>query len=436
MLAAAQSFRERHPGGGSARRGHAHRLAGVPRRLSVRARLVRARLVRRGIPQSRRPAVVAGAALCSALAGGCSDSSAADGDSAPTANILAQVVASGFVDPVHLTAPASDRRLFVVEQAGRIRIIEPDGRVLAAPFLDLRDRVRSGGERGLLSLAFHPNYAANGQFYVNYTDLEGDTRVERYFVSRDPNLADPGSAKLILHVDQPFANHNGGLVVFGPDGMLYIGMGDGGSAGDPLGHGQNRGTLLGALLRIDVNRGDPYAVPPDNPFVGMAGARGEIWAIGLRNPWRFTFDREAGLLYIADVGQNLWEEVNVVSASRAGLNFGWSIMEGAHCFVAPACDRTGLVLPVLEYGHDDGCSVTGGHVYHGARIPAVVGHYFYGDWCGGWIRSFRHRDGAASEIRRWEVGDVGRITSFGEDAQRELYVLSSSGRVYRLVATR
>ena len=215
-----------------------------------------------------------------------------------------EVVASGFSSPLYLTAPPSDARLFVVEQSGRIHIIE-NGSRLATPFLDITDRVLSGGERGLLSVAFHPQYATNGFFYVSYNDHNGDTRIERYTVTADVTLADQGSAKLILSVEQPFSNHNGGLIVFGPDGMLYVGLGDGGSGGDPLGHGQNRNSLLGALLRIDVDGGDPFAVPPDNPFVGDAGARAEIWAYGLRNPWRFAFDRQEGNLYIADVGQNL-----------------------------------------------------------------------------------------------------------------------------------
>jgi glucose/arabinose dehydrogenase len=211
-------------------------------------------------------------------------------------------------------------------------------------------------------------------------------------------------------------------------------MGDGGSGGDPLGHGQNRGTLLGAMLRIDVDAGDPYAIPSDNPFFGMAGAEGEIWAIGLRNPWRFAFDRDAGLLYLADVGQNQWEEVNVVPATASGLNYGWNIMEGAHCFQpASGCDQSGVTLPVLEYDHGDGCAVTGGFVYRGRRISSLQGAYFYADYCGGWVRSFRYANGAVTERQEWGFGDLGNIVSFGEDAERELYVLSASGTVYRIV---
>jgi glucose/arabinose dehydrogenase len=357
------------------------------------------------------------------------------GESPGAAEARLEEVAGGLSNPVHLAAPVGDARLFVVEQPGRIRIIE-EGRLLPTPFLDLTDRVRSGGERGLLSVAFHPRYASNGLFYVNYTDRNGDTRVERYRVSADRNRADPASAQLVLRVEQPYSNHNGGLVAFGPDGRLYVGMGDGGSGGDPRGHGQNPGTLLGAMLRLDVDAGDPYAIPRDNPFVGRPGARGEVWATGVRNPWRFSFDRGTGLLYLADVGQNRWEEVNVVEAGRAGLNYGWNRMEGAHCYGTESCDRSGLVLPVLEYGRSEGCSVTGGHVYRGSRIPALRGHYFYADFCEGWVRSFRYSGGAVADRRTWDFGDVGNILSFGEDAAGELYVLSARGKVYRMVPGR
>jgi glucose/arabinose dehydrogenase len=371
--------------------------------------------------------------LALAACGGLDDDGDTTGPDDPSADLFRlELVASGLESPVHLAAAPDDPRIFVVERRGRIRIIE-DGKLMAEPFLDITSRVGSGGsEQGLLSVAFHPDFASNGYFFVNYTDRNGDTRVERYTVGPDADRADPASAKLILTIDQPFANHNGGLIVFGPDGMLYIGMGDGGSGGDPLGHGQNLGTLLGALLRIDVDRGDPYAIPPDNPFVGRAGARGEIWAYGLRNPWRFAFDRTAGLLYIADVGQNRWEEVNVAPASAGGLNYGWNLTEGNHCFPSDPCDRTGLTPPVLEYSHDEGCSVTGGHVYRGRAIPELVGHYFYADYCRGWIRSFRYTSEGVRDAQTWSVGNVGMITSFGEDSDGELYVLSQDGRVFRL----
>jgi len=342
-------------------------------------------------------------------------------------------VVRGLSNPVHLTAPPGDERLFVTEQSGRIRIIVNDT-VRAAPFLDITDKVASGGERGLLSVAFHPDYEDNGYLFVNYTDVAGDTRVERYRVSADPNRADPASARLILAVDQPFSNHNGGHILFGPDGMLYIAMGDGGDAGDPLGHAQNRGTLLGDLLRIDVDRGDPYAIPASNPFVNQSGMRGEIWAWGLRNPWRIAFDRGTGLLYIADVGQGQREEINVVQASQGGLNYGWNFMEGTRCYREASCNSSDLVQPIHEYDHSDGCSITGGLVYRGSRIPALAGHYFYADYCEGWIRSFRYSSGDLVDAREWfPAGSLNRITSFGEDASGELYVLSGTGIVYRLV---
>jgi glucose/arabinose dehydrogenase len=344
-----------------------------------------------------------------------------------------QLVIEGLSSPLYLTAPPGDARLFVVEQGGRIRIIE-NGQLLPTPFLDLGGRISSGGERGLLSMAFHPDYATNGFFYVDYTDPNGDTRVERYRVSADPRVADATSATLILAVDQPFANHNGGLLKFGVDGMLYIGMGDGGSGGDPQGHGQNPASLLGKLLRIDVDAGDPYAIPTDNPFATSATARREIWASGLRNPWRFSFDRETNDLYVADVGQNRYEEINVVAGSAAGVNYGWSVMEGAHCFQATTCDQGGLTLPVLEYEHPDGCSVTGGYVYRGSAIPGLVGHYLYSDFCAGWLRSFRYADGRATDERDWAVGDIGNVMSFGEDNAGELYILTAGGDVYRIIS--
>jgi glucose/arabinose dehydrogenase len=353
----------------------------------------------------------------------------------PASGLALERVATGLSDPLFVTAPAGDARLFVVEQTGRIRIVKA-GRLLSTPFLDLTDRVRAGGEQGLLSVAFHPRYATNGRLYVNYTDRRGDTRVERYSVGRDPDRADPSSAKLVLMVEQPFANHNGGLVMFGPDSMLYIGMGDGGSGGDPYGHGQNRATLLGKMLRLDVDRGDPYALPRDNPFVGRPGMRGEIWAYGLRNPWRFCFDPPTGLLYIADVGQNRWEEIDVAPANRAGLDYGWNVMEGNHCFQSRNCGRSGRVAPTVEYGHDDGCSVTGGFVYRGRRMPDLVGHYFYADYCHGWIRSFKFQGGAVTSHTEWRGIAAGQVTSFGQDAAGEIYVCASDGTVHRLASVR
>jgi glucose/arabinose dehydrogenase len=379
------------------------------------------------------PLAAVAALCCAAVA--CGDSPS--GPPAAATDLQLVQVASGLVAPVHLTAPPGDARLFVVEQHGRVRIID-DGQLLEPPFLDIRASVRSGGEQGLLSIAFHPAYAANGRFFVNFTDLDGHTRIVRYTVSADRNRADAASAALILHVEQPFANHNGGQLAFGPDGMLYVGMGDGGGGGDPLGHGQNPATLHGALLRVDVDGGEPYRVPPDNPYADATHARGEIWAIGLRNPWRFSFDADQGLIYIADVGQGRREEVNVQAASSAGLNYGWNRMEASLCYPpGSACEPTGLVLPVYEYGNPaDGCSVTGGHVYRGSDIPDLRGHYFLADFCRGWVRSFRHVPGAAAtDVREWPLGEPGRITSFGVDAAGELYIVVHEGRVYRLDRT-
>jgi glucose/arabinose dehydrogenase len=343
-----------------------------------------------------------------------------------------QLVTADLQSPVHLTSPPNDPRLFVVEQEGRIRIIQ-NGQLLATPFLNIESRVICCAESGLLSVAFHPNYATNGFFFVNYTDVNGDTRVERYTVTANPNVADPTSARLIIAIDQPQANHNGGQILFAPDGKLLIGMGDGGGGGDPQNHGQNPATLLGDLLRLDVDAGNPYAIPPDNPFVASTQYRHEIWATGLRNPWRFSIDRTENILYVADVGQGQWEEINAVPVSAAAINYGWRIMEGAHCFIVATCAQTGLTLPVHEYSHDEGCSVTGGHVYRGSAIPGIIGHYFYSDYCTGFLRSFRLSNGVATDHRTWDVGNLSQITSFGQGADNELYIVSQNGRVYRLV---
>ncbi len=348
-----------------------------------------------------------------------------------------ELVVEGLASPVFLTAPVGDERLFIVEQGGTIRIVR-DGVLLPTPFLDLRARVTAGGEQGLLGLAFHPGYGANGWFYVNYTDTNGDTRIERYQVSADPDRADPASARLVLAIDQPAANHNGGMLAFAPDGALWIGTGDGGGSGAAQ-NAQDLSSLLGKILRIDVDTSEPYAVPADNPFVGVAGARPEIWAYGLRNPWRFSFDVAAADVYIADVGQNTWEEVNAVPISERGANYGWPILEGTHCYGTTQCSTTGITLPVLEYDHDDGsCSVTGGYVYRGDAIPALRGHYFYSDFCSGWVRSFRLAGSAVTDAQEWDVGEIGSVLSFGEDAASELYVLtrsSAGGRVWKFVPT-
>ena len=346
-------------------------------------------------------------------------------------------VASGLRSPVDLQSAPGDRaRLFAVEQGGRIRIIR-GGAVQATPFLDIASRITSGGERGLLGLAFHPGFAQNGRFFVNYTDLQGHTHIAEFRGSPGSDTADAGSERLILFVTQPFANHNGGGLAFGNDGMLYIGLGDGGSGGDPLGNGQSLATHLGKMLRIDVDRASPFAIPPDNPFVGNPAALPAIWAYGLRNPWRFGFDRATGDLYIGDVGQNALEEVDVgLAARRGGENYGWNVMEGSRCFrPASGCPTAGITLPVVEYGRQDGCSITGGTVYRGCRMPGYHGTYFYGDYCSGIIRSFRLVGGAALDQRDWTGplgGGIDSLTAFGVDADGEIHMVDHDGEVYRI----
>ncbi len=341
-----------------------------------------------------------------------------------------QQVATGFARPVYLThAGDGSGRLFVVEQAGIIKTIR-NGQTLATPFLDIRDRVESGGEKGLLSVAFHPNYKENGRFFVNYTARKNGVLksvIAEYKVSSNPDVADR-TERAILEVEQPFANHNGGLNKFGPDGFLYIGLGDGGAAGDPLNNAQSLDTLLGKILRIDIEK-EPYAIPQDNPFVGKANAQGEIWAYGLRNPWRFSFDRCTGRLFAGDVGQNRIEEIDLI---EKGKNYGWRIMEGSQCFDPPTlCNIQGLELPIAEYDHSLGCSVTGGYVYRGTQYPALIGHYLFGDYCSGRIWSLvQERTG------RWTMRQLIdsplSISSFGEDEQGELYIVHYGGAIYRV----
>ncbi len=353
-----------------------------------------------------------------------------------TEPVALEEVASGLIFPLYLTAPDGDPRLFIVEKGGTIRIVKDDA-LLPNPFLDISGQVSTGGEQGLLGLAFHPQYATNGRFVVHYTDAAGDTRVSGFRVSGDPDVADAASEVSILDADQPFPNHNGGQVLFGPDGHLYIMLGDGGSADDPDGRGQSLVDLLGSILRIDPLDGGGYTVPSDNPFVSTAGARPEIWSYGLRNPWRIAFDPASDDLYIADVGQGRWEEVNVSTSAAGGgrgLNFGWNIMEGPECFEDASCDQGGLELPVLSYGHGDGCSITGGFVYRGAAIPALQGHYFYSDYCQGWVRSFRFENGSAVDQFQWPtLAPGGNVPSFGRDAAGELYVMSVGGVVFKIV---
>ena len=341
-------------------------------------------------------------------------------------------VVTGLVNPVHLTAPPADDRLVVVEQQGRIRIVR-DGMLLPAPFLDLSAMVNFEGEGGLLGLAFDPDYAATGRFWVNFTAAgDGATIVRRYTVSADPDIADPGSGLDVLRVEQPTWSHNGGQLEFGPAGMLYIALGDGGEYEDPQGHAQNPGTLLGSLLRVDVRAAEPYVIPPDNPFVAGTSARPEVWAYGLRNPWRFAIDAEDGVMFVTDVGQHGWEEVNAVPLNAAPVNYGWNIMEGSRCFMSDTCAEDGLTKPVLEYSHDEGCSIIGGYVYRGERLEGLQGHYFFGDYCQGWVHSVRLSGDLATARTDWQVGFIGHILGFGRDAAGELYVLTTRGSVYRL----
>jgi glucose/arabinose dehydrogenase len=390
------------------------------------------------MPLTQTPLVVFVALVAPAVAACGSDQpTAPSGPPEGPVPVALQDVATGLDLPVYLTAPPGDPRLFIVEKGGAIRVVA-GGTLLPTPFLDLTGRVSTGSEQGLLGLAFDPAYATSGRFYVHYTDPAGTTTLSSFRVSAgSPDQADPASETVLLTAEQPFDNHNGGQILFGPDGMLYLGLGDGGSGGDPGGRGQSLADLLGDILRVDVGDGTSYTVPSDNPFVAVAGARPEVWSYGLRNPWRFSFDPASGDLYIADVGQNAWEEVDVATAASGagrGANFGWNATEGRHCFADPGCDPAGYALPVLEYSHAEGCSITGGYVYRGAAIPALQGHYFYGDYCSGWVRSFRFQDGQATEPYQWStLAPGGPVTSFGQDAQGELYLLTAGGRVSRIV---
>jgi glucose/arabinose dehydrogenase len=344
--------------------------------------------------------------------------------------------AGNLASPTFLTAPPGDARQFIVERAGRILVVQ-GGAPLAEPFLDIRARTDVTGEGGLLSMAFDPHYASNGRFYVYRTNASHDIVIERYTASGDPNRADPASGLTIIQIPHPtFTNHFGGLVAFGPDGYLYLGTGDGGSGGDPNGNAQNLNSLLGKLLRLDVanaSQAVPYLIPATNPYRSQAGSRPEIWAIGLRNPWRYAFD--ADKLYIADVGQDQREEIDLEAASQGGLNYGWNRMEGSSCYGAQTCDRGGLALPVLDYTHADAgnpCSITGGYVYRGAAIPELAGHYFYSDYCAGFLRSFLAVDRTVTEQREWAVTKVAQATSFGRDGQGELYLLGATA-IWKIV---
>jgi len=368
-------------------------------------------------------------------------------------SIASTLVASGLSSPVHITAPRLDpNRLFIVEQTGAIRIVK-HGSLLPTPFLDLAGMVSDASEQGLLSLAFHPDYESNGRFFVNYTDLGGDTVIARYDVSADPDIADAASALILFTVDQPFSNHNGGLNAFGPDGYLYVGMGDGGSGNDPLEAGQDDSTILGKMLRIDVDvvASPFYGAPADNPDPNAPDPLNLIWAKGVRNPWRFSFDRATDEMYIADVGQNAREEINIQPAATASENYGWDIFEGRSCFEpgplcsacpSPVCPGSPVFnIPVLEYDHVAGCSITGGFVYRGCALPDIHGTYFYGDFCTDFIRSFNGVSGGDAQNLLDHTAaldppgglSIDSITSFGEDARGELYIADQNGEVFKII---
>jgi glucose/arabinose dehydrogenase len=354
---------------------------------------------------------------------------------APFVVRLEEMPWTGLNQPVFLASPPGDAtRVFVLERPGRIRVVQ-NGTVLATPFLDIAARVSTQGERGMLSFAFHPQYAQNGWIFVHFNNLAGDIVVERFTASTaNPNVANAQVAAEVIRIPHPtFDNHNGGVAAFGPDGLLYLSTGDGGGGGDPGQNAQNPNRLLGKMLRLDVGT-LPYTIPPSNPLAT------EVWGIGLRNPWRWSFDAATSRLYVADVGQNKYEEVDVVMrdapAPGVAVNFGWPLTEGSKCYPndQATCSTAGQTLPVLEFDHSTGaCAITGGYVYRGAALPELTGRYFYSDYCAGFVRSFRYWNGQAVEKVEWIAPNaVGRVLSFGEDAARELYAITGSGKVYRI----
>ncbi|NKQ35347.1 MAG: PQQ-dependent sugar dehydrogenase [Chloroflexi bacterium] len=357
----------------------------------------------------------------------------AQGGTAVDSINLTPIVRPGKLDhPLYLT-DAGDERLFVAGKRGKIYIIA-DGRVLPEPFLDIGSRVNALiNEQGLLGLAFHPQYRENGRFFIYYTTLDNsDTVLAEYRVSDNPNKADPDSEQIMLYVDQPDSVHNGGQLAFGPDGYLYLGLGDGGLLYDRTGNAQNLENILGSILRLDVDGGQPYAIPPDNPFAHEPEARPEVWAYGLRNPWRFSFDRLTGDMFISDVGEFGWEEINWQAAGSAGSeNHGWNVWEGTDCFEAEDCPEEGFVFPAYAYDHTEGCAIIGGYVYRGQQFPELRDNYFFGDYCTGkiWRLFPAGADG-------WKAAPVYQgdflITSFGEDAAGELYVLTQHGDVWQI----
>lgn len=384
-------------------------------------------------PAQSRLAACAGFAL-SVLLAACNSSQTASSGATPSAYpaLKLEPVAAGLSSPLYLASPPGDPRLFVVEQGGQIRIVQ-NGTLNPAPYLDISQKISAGGERGLLGMAFDPQYATSGYFFVCFTAQNGDITVERFRVSaNDANVADAASTPVISIPHSQYPNHNGGQIAFGPDGYLYIGTGDGGGGGDPLGSAQNGRSLLGKILRIDVSA-LPYKIPPANPYAASSSRAGEIWAYGLRNPWRFSFDALAGKLYIGDVGQDAREEINVADVAAAGLNYGWNITEGVSCYNASTCDKSGITLPVIEHAHPGAESITGGYVYRGSRIPELQGAYIYGDFVLGWVKSFRLANGKAEERIDWPALKTSNLASFGVDAGGEIYIVSLSGTLYRII---
>lgn len=353
----------------------------------------------------------------------------------PEPKVQLALFATGLSSPTAIvsTKQANDQRLFVLDQAGVIRIVDQAGSVATSPFLDISSIVHNEGEMGLLGLVFSPHYTQDGYFFVNYIDKNQNTIIARYHASADSNKADPSSAQIVLTLKQPYPNHNGGDLAFGPDGYLYIALGDGGSGGDPQNRAQDLNNLLGKILRLDVGQ-LPYKIPPTNPFVNQAGKAGEIWDYGLRNPWRISFDINTHELYIADVGQNKIEEIDVEAAgNKGGNNYGWRCFEGDKDYNISGCSgREQYVFPVIEYDHNDNrCSLTGGYVYRGKRYQALNGQYFYGDFCNGELFA------AKKENNQWHAVSVKqtpyKISTFGEDNQGELYVADyDTGSVYQL----
>jgi glucose/arabinose dehydrogenase len=344
-----------------------------------------------------------------------------------------ETFASGFTSPVEITN-AGDSRLFVVEKGGKIKILNSNGTTNPIPFLDITDQVSTNTEQGLLGLAFHPNYSSNGLFFINYTNVSGNTVIAKYTVnSGNPDIANTSGASILLTIVQPYVNHNGGTLKFGPDGYLYIGMGDGGSSGDPENRAQNINVLLGKMLRIDVNSGTPYSIPNDNPYVGVAGAD-EIWAIGLRNPWKFSFDKIKNNLWIADVGQNMIEEINIAGTAQGGLNYGWRCYEGDVAFNTMACpSQASMKFPVTVINHSTGaCSVTGGYVYNGTTYPNFKGFYFFSDYCNPQIGMMT----TAGAITYSEAFTGNNFSTFGEDVSGELYIAAlNNGKIFKIIDT-